>query len=95
VSDLVDKAATKSDAAQSKPAPDIVAAALQKAKCNPSDCVMLGDTPYDVKSAKHAGVAVIALRCGGTSDGELVDADEIYDDPTDLLAHLKTSRFFG
>lgn len=95
VTDLVDKAASKADAAQSKPAPDIVAAALQKSGCNASDCVMLGDTTYDVASAKDAGVAVIALRCGGTSDVELLGADEIYDDPADLLAHLTTSRFFA
>ncbi len=94
LSDLIDHSASKNDATQSKPAPDIVVAALHKSGCSASDCVMLGDTSYDAKSSRDAGVPFIALRCGGARDSDLAGADEIYDDPADLLAHLKTSRFF-
>jgi HAD superfamily hydrolase (TIGR01509 family) len=50
---------------RSKPDPDIVHAALHDLKLPAEEAVMLGDTPYDVKSAHRAGVAVIAFRCGG------------------------------
>jgi HAD superfamily hydrolase (TIGR01509 family) len=93
VDDLLsqDEATTSSDAEASKPAPDIVEAALSKLEMQPDQVVMLGDTPYDVESAKKAGVGVIAFRCGGFDDSQLEDAIAIYDDPTDLLAHYDRS----
>ena len=48
---------------------------------------MLGDTPYDVEAAAAAGVAPIAVRCGGWWDDEaLAGAIAIYDGPAALLA---------
>jgi HAD superfamily hydrolase (TIGR01509 family) len=93
VDDLLDKdkAATSNDAEASKPAPDIVEAALNKLKMEPSEVLMLADTPYDIKSAKGAGVGVIAVRCGGFDDEQLAGAVAIYDDPADLLAHYANS----
>lgn len=85
------EATTSSDADASKPAPDIVEAALNKIQMKPSQVVMLGDTPYDIKSAKAAEVGVIALRCGGFDDTQLAGAIAIYDDPADLLAHYNQS----
>jgi HAD superfamily hydrolase (TIGR01549 family) len=91
VDDLLHQATTSSDAENSKPAPDIVKAALDKAHLNPQTVVMLGDTPYDIESANQAGVAVIAMRSGGFSDEELKGAIAIYDDPADLLRHYDES----
>ncbi|MDZ8228273.1 MULTISPECIES: HAD family hydrolase [unclassified Nostoc] len=93
VDDLLsqDEAATSSDAEASKPAPDIVEAALSQLKMQASEVVMLGDTPYDIESANKAGVGVIAFRCGGFDDSQLKDAIAIYNDPADLLAHYDTS----
>lgn len=91
VDDLLDEATTSSDAEASKPAPDIVEAALSKLKMQPSQVLMLGDTPYDIQSADAAGVGVIAVRCGGFDDAALAGAKAIYDDPADLLAHYADS----
>ena len=91
VRDLIHESTTADDADESKPAPDIVAAALRKAGVTAEEAVMIGDTPYDVESATRAGIAIVALRCGGSSDADLAGAAEIYDDPADLLAHLETS----
>jgi HAD superfamily hydrolase (TIGR01509 family) len=92
VDDLIEDAATSSDAEGSKPDPDIVLAALDKAGVAARDAVMLGDTPYDIESARKAGVATIALRCGGFwSDDAFEGAAAVYDDPADLLAHLDES----
>ena len=45
------------DAEESKPAPDIIQAALKRAKAAPAEAIMIGDTPYDVEAARRAGVA--------------------------------------
>ena len=91
VNDLLDEFTTSSDAENSKPAPDIVEAALEKADLAADRVVMLGDTPYDVESAGKAGVSVIAFRTGGFSDEQLAGAIAIYDDPADLLQHYEES----
>ncbi len=91
VDDLISDVTTSSDAEESKPAPDIVGVALDKLGLEPSQVLMLGDTPYDVESAGGCGVAVLAVRCGGFTDDQLADARAIYDDPADLLANYDSS----
>ncbi|OUL22878.1 hydrolase [Nostoc sp. RF31YmG] len=91
IDDLLQETTTSSDAETSKPAPDIVEAALSKLKMEPNQVLMLGDTPYDIKSAGMAGVGLIALRCGGFDDSSLAEAKAIYNDPADLLAHYGDS----
>lgn len=91
VDDLLDEATTSSDVEASKPAPDIVEAALSKLKMQPSQVLMIGDTPYDLQSAKAAGVELIAVRCGGFDDQQLKMALAIYNDPADILANYASS----
>ncbi|HEY0615888.1 MAG TPA: HAD hydrolase-like protein, partial [Candidatus Elarobacter sp.] len=81
------------DAEASKPAPDIVTAALQKAGVAPGDAVMAGDTQYDVEAAHRAGVACVALRCGGNDPATLRDADAVYADPAELTRSLDRPPF--
>jgi HAD superfamily hydrolase (TIGR01509 family) len=88
---LLDAATSSDDAEESKPDPDIVHAALAQAKAPPSQTLMIGDTPYDVEAAARAGIASIALRCGGWGDDDLRGALAIYDGPWDLLARLEAS----
>ncbi|MEA5451853.1 HAD family hydrolase [Leptolyngbya sp. CCNP1308] len=91
VEDLLHETTSSSEAENSKPAPDIVQAALAKAQLDPDRVVMLADTPYDIEAAGKAGVKVIAVRSGGFSDEELAGAIAIYDDPADLLHHYDRS----
>ena len=88
---LMDGSTSSDDAEESKPDPDIIQAAMKRAKASPPETVMIGDTPYDVEAALRAGVAVIAFRCGGWSDEDLKGAIAIYDGPWDLLARLEES----
>jgi HAD superfamily hydrolase (TIGR01509 family) len=88
---LIDDATNADEADASKPAPDIVDAALAKAGVPPHEAVMIGDTPYDVKAAQRAGVRIIGLTCGGWTDVELRGAAEVYADAADLLARYDTS----
>lgn len=91
IEDLVEEFTSSDDAENSKPAPDIVEAALAKANLAADRSVMLGDTPYDIEAAGKAGVGVIAFRCGGFSDEDLRGAIAIYDDPADLLRNYSDS----
>lgn len=88
VVDLVDVETSSDDADRSKPDPDIVTAAVRRLARAPRDCVMVGDTPYDVAAARRAGVDTIAVRAGGWRDAELHGAIAVVDDPADLLANL-------
>jgi beta-phosphoglucomutase-like phosphatase (HAD superfamily) len=85
----IDLATTSDDVEESKPEPDIIKKALSKADCVPEQAVALGDTPYDITAARNAGVAVIALTCGGWDAADLIGAEAIYEDPADLLAHFE------
>jgi HAD superfamily hydrolase (TIGR01509 family) len=91
VADLLDGATSSDDAEKSKPAPDIVEAALERAGCAPDEALMIGDTPYDVKAATHAGVRTLALRCGGWDDEHLAGAVQIFDAPAELFLRYTDS----
>jgi len=83
---------TDADAAEhSKPDPDIVQAALRQLRLPASQCVMVGDTPYDAEAARRAGIAFIGVRCGGWRDDALQPALAVYDDPAHLLAEVVRS----
>ena len=89
--DLLQDQTSSDDAEQSKPDPDIIAAALEKIGLPAEEVVMLGDTPYDVEAAARAGVATIALLCGGWSREALEGALAVYADPADLLENYESS----
>jgi HAD superfamily hydrolase (TIGR01549 family) len=88
---LAERAASARDVKSSKPDPDVVEAALGQIGLPASDVVLVGDTPYDVEASLRAGLAAVALRCGGWNDSELHGAAAIYQDPADLLDHLDDS----
>ena len=90
VGELIDEMVNADDAGRSKPYPDIVSAAAKKLNMTPAQCVMVGDTPYDAESAKHAGVVLLGVTCGGHEPQTLLRAGAraTWRDPADLLAHL-------
>jgi HAD superfamily hydrolase (TIGR01509 family) len=93
VNDLVEERTSADDAERSKPAPDIVRAALDRAGARPDDAIMLGDTPYDVEACRGAGVPIVGFRSGGWDDGALEGSVAIYDGPADLLERYAGSPF--
>jgi HAD superfamily hydrolase (TIGR01509 family) len=70
--DLADDWTTSADVESTKPAPDLVETAMEKA--GSSDAVMVGDTPWDVRAAEKAGVETIAVLTGGFGQDELREA---------------------
>ena len=87
---LVEQVVDADDIERSKPAPDVVVAAVRKLRMSPAQCAMLGDTPYDAISCRHAGVVCLGVTCGGHSAEELVScgARAAFKDPADILEHL-------
>jgi HAD superfamily hydrolase (TIGR01509 family) len=93
--DILTQATNSDDAESSKPAPDIVEAALAKTGEAAAHVVMIGDTPYDVEAARRAGIRVIAVECGGWNADELAGAGEVWADPADLLRNWDRSLLSG
>ena len=75
--DLADGWTTSGDVESTKPAPDLVSAALERAGGSPDDAVMVGDTPWDVEAAGRAGVPTVAVLTGGFAAAELEDAGAV------------------
>jgi HAD superfamily hydrolase (TIGR01509 family) len=71
--ELVDGWTTSADVERTKPHPDLVHAALEKAGKGES-AVMVGDSTWDVKAAKAAGIPTLAVLTGGFSEDELREA---------------------
>ena len=88
---VTDAWTTKDDVEASKPEPDLVRAALDKAGTD--DAVMLGDTPWDVEAGRRAGIDTICVLTGGFSADELRDAGAIliYESVAELRHDLENT----
>jgi HAD superfamily hydrolase (TIGR01509 family) len=73
--ELADAWTTKDDVEATKPAPDLVVAALDKAGTR--SAVMVGDTRWDIEAARHAGIETVCVITGGWSELELRDAEAV------------------
>jgi HAD superfamily hydrolase (TIGR01549 family) len=73
--ELADDWTTSADVEATKPHPDLVHAAREKA--GGGDAVMVGDTPWDCKAAEGAGVPTIAVLTGGFAESELREAGAV------------------
>jgi HAD superfamily hydrolase (TIGR01549 family) len=69
-------ATSSADAEQTKPDPELVQTALDKYGSG-GPALMIGDSTWDVKAAKAAGVPTLALLTGGFSEAELRDAGAV------------------
>lgn len=85
---IVDAWTSSADVAATKPAPDVVEAALERA--GDRDAVLVGDTVWDVEAAARAGIPAIAVLSGGVGADELREAGavQVVDDVAALVADL-------
>jgi HAD superfamily hydrolase (TIGR01549 family) len=70
--ELADGWTTSADVKATKPEPDLVQAAIDKA--GGGEAVMVGDSTWDCEAAKRAGIETVAVLTGGFSEAELRDA---------------------
>lgn len=71
--ELVQGWTSSADVERTKPHPDLVQVALEKADGD-GPAVMVGDSTWDVKAAKAAGIPILAVLTGGFSEEELREA---------------------
>ncbi len=69
--DLFSLIVTQSSTPRLKPHPDPVHYAAHHFGLPPGSCVMVGDTPVDIKSARRAGAWAIGVLCGFGEEDEL------------------------
>jgi HAD superfamily hydrolase (TIGR01509 family) len=93
--ELADDWTSSADVEKTKPNPDLVQTALEKA--GGGDAVMVGDSVWDVEAAKRAGIPTIAVRTGGFGHDELVEAGAacVFESIHDLLDSLKDTPLEG
>ncbi len=89
--ELADAWTTDDDVEVTKPEPDLVVAALEKA--GTEDAIMVGDTPWDVEAARKAGLETICVITGGFSEQELRDAGAVavFESVEELRQQLDTT----
>jgi HAD superfamily hydrolase (TIGR01509 family) len=91
--ELADGWTDSSSVEHTKPAPDLVEAALALVGGGPG--VMIGDSTWDVKAAKAAKVKTICVRTGGFGADELLEAGAIavYESIAELRDRLSETPF--
>lgn len=93
--ELADDWTSSADVEKTKPSPDLVKAALDKA--GGGEAVMIGDSVWDVEAAKRLEIPTIAIRTGGFGHDELVEAGAacVFESIHDLLESLDRTPLGG
>jgi HAD superfamily hydrolase (TIGR01549 family) len=89
----IDTTVCASDVVRPKPAPDSAILACQRLGVAPARTVMIGDSIYDLRCARDAGVRAIAVTYGA-AERELLLAEDpsiFFDTPDDLLRWVQST----
>ena len=75
---------------RAKPDPDLFVAAAEALHVSIEDCVVVGDSVWDLLAARRARALGVGVLSGGYGRDELerAGAFRVYEDPRDLLDHL-------
>jgi HAD superfamily hydrolase (TIGR01549 family) len=81
---------TRDQVGHAKPDPDLFLAAAERLQIPIGDCVVVGDSVWDLLAARRARALGVGLLSGGYGQEELerAGAYRVYQDPADLLRHL-------
>jgi pyrophosphatase PpaX len=82
---------TSDDTERHKPAPDPLLAAVERLDAEPEEAAYVGDSPFDIRAAKAAGMHAVAVGWGGIhSPATLLreEPDAFVERAEDLLAVL-------
>ena len=73
-----------------KPDPDLLFAAMRRLDAAPGDCMVIGDSTWDIPAARRAVALAVGVLSGGYPKEELFRAGafRVYRDPADLLENL-------
>ncbi|OLS12369.1 MAG: pyrophosphatase PpaX [Promethearchaeota archaeon CR_4] len=82
---LVDASVSLDDITKGKPDPEMILKSAQKLHLDPRECVMVGDTIYDIQAGQRAGCrATVAVLTGVFTRTELEPQQ-----PSLILSHVK------
>ena len=79
------------DTERHKPHPEPILCALERLGAEPEEAAYVGDSPFDVRAAKAAGVHAVAVTWGGIHSRERLAAeepDELVDSAEELCGRL-------
>lgn len=91
--EAIHAATSASEVERSKPSPDLVRLALDRAGTPAARAVFVGDTRWDVEAAGRAGMPCVCVLTGGWARAELAEAGAaaVYAGPRELLEDLDGS----
>ncbi|HEY3196501.1 MAG TPA: HAD family hydrolase [Nitrospirales bacterium] len=81
---------TRDQVQHAKPDPDLFLAAAERLSCPITNCIVVGDSVWDLLAAQRARALGVGVLSGGYGEDELVRAGayRVYQDPADLMKHL-------
>jgi len=81
---------TSEDVAHGKPFPDLFLAGAKLLKADINDCIVVGDSVWDLLASRRAHALGVGLLCGGYGMDELEQAGayRVYEDPAELIQHV-------
>jgi HAD superfamily hydrolase (TIGR01509 family) len=81
---------TRDRVQRAKPDPDLFLAAAEELGLPIEDCIVVGDSVWDLLAARRARALGVGLLSGGYGAEELerAGAYRVYEDPADMLLHL-------
>jgi HAD superfamily hydrolase (TIGR01509 family) len=82
---------TGDDVIKAKPSPDVFVLAAKRLGVPIEDCIVVGDSPWDMLAAGRRRALGVGLLSGGYSKGELEEAGafRVYADPSEMLLHIE------
>ena len=93
IDDFLEGKTTADDIDESKPAPDVFLTAMTRHSLDPGRTLAIGDSIWDIRAARDAGIGCIAVETGGFSQHELSEAGalHVYRDVDELRQQFLTS----
>ncbi len=85
LSPLVDAFVSLDDITKGKPDPEMILASAQKLHLDPRECVMIGDTIYDIQAGQRAGCGTTVAVLTGVFTREQLELQK----PSLILTHVK------
>ena len=79
------------DTDRHKPDPEPIMLALERLGAAPESAAYVGDSPFDIRAAKAAGIAAVGVTWGGIHSAERLreeEPDELVEDAEELLGVL-------
>jgi HAD superfamily hydrolase (TIGR01549 family) len=91
--DAIAATTTADDIEKAKPDPEVFITAMAAGGIDPRRALAVGDSVWDIRAARAAGIGCIAVESGGYSEHELAEegARHVYRDVQELLNQFLTS----